>query len=418
MPFTEPILLVCTVGGSPAPIVCGLKAHRPNHVLFVCSKGSASSVEEQILPALEERPAWQIHILSDEQDLLACVRDIRAGLAQAQETWNLPADLPLLGDFTGGTKVMSAALVMALMERNVQFTYIGGGQRSKNGLGVVQDGTERPLSLVNPWEALAFVPIQQLTYSFNSSQFHEAEALARSIAGHGVRPGFFSALARLSHAYALWDGFRYGEALELFEETLPTLENASTTSLKSLMEILRNNALALKTTTSELEAFLYDGKPCPAYLRDLLANALRRKAQGRYDDAVARLYSVLEKAAKIALRCDYGLNTSALDPKQLPQQFLESCPLLPGRDGTLQIPLFRAYQLLAYLKHPLGLTFMEQQGKLDALLQARNFSLLAHGYAPVSESTYTQLQTLLFDFLSIKEEELVHFPKLNASALT
>lgn len=417
MPIAESALLVCTVGGSPAPILYGIKAHRPGHVLFVCSKGSAASVEEQILPALEARPAWRLLLLSDEQDLLACVTDIRAGLAGALEAWNLPRETALLGDFTGGTKVMSAALVMALMESDVQFTYTGGGQRSKNGLGAVQDGEERTLFLANPWQALSFVHIQQLADAFSGCQFQDAERLAQTIASHGVRPDFFSALALLSRAYGFWDGFCYAEAAELFDKALPLLENAAPAALMPLFEQMRGNGLALKTAESELRGFLDRQQPCPAYLRDVLANALRRREQGRYDDAVARLYSVLEKAAKIALLCDCGLDSSALAPERIPPQFLEATPLLPGRDGTLYVPLFKAFQLLACLNHPLGLRFMEQQEALDTLLRARNFSLLAHGFEPVTEETCARLQRLVFTFLNIREQDIVRFPALSASVL-
>lgn len=43
-----------------------------------------------------------------------------------------------------------------------------------------------------------------------------------------------------------------------------------------------------------------------AYLRDLLANAARRIAGGRHDDAVARLYCAIEKSAKIRLMAAHG----------------------------------------------------------------------------------------------------------------
>ena len=136
----DPGILICTVGGSPAPVIHGIRSHRPEHVLFVCSRASVPSVKEQILPALDFLPEWNILPLPNEQDLLSCVMEIRACITAFLDARHLPADTALLGDFTGGTKVMSAALVMALMERNVQFTYTGGGQRSKDGLGVVRDG--------------------------------------------------------------------------------------------------------------------------------------------------------------------------------------------------------------------------------------------------------------------------------------
>lgn len=417
MPAADTILLVCTVGGSPAPIIHSLRAHRPGHILFVCSDASAASVTEQILPALEDSPLWRVLPLADEQDLLACVTDIRTGLSCALEAWRLPDDTALLGDFTGGTKVMSAALVMALMERDVQFTYIGGGLRTKGGLGSVQDGEEQIMRLANPWQVMACTHIQQLADAFNDCQFHEAEHLAHDIAAHGVRPGLFMAIARLAHAYALWDSFRYAEAAALFGHALPAVAESAPRAMSSCLAHMTANSRTLSKAAAELADFMAHHHPCPEYLRDLAANALRRENQGRYDDAVARLYSLLEKAAKTTLLSHYGLDTSHLDPAQIPQQFIEQLSPVAGHDGTVQLPLFKAYQLLALLEHPLGVRFMAQQQTLDVLLKSRNASLLAHGFDPVSREDCMQLRKIVLAFLEISADQLTVFPKLDATAL-
>lgn len=417
MPAVDPTLLVCTVGGSPAPLICSIRAHQPKQVLFLCSHASAPSVTEQILPALDVPPAWRIHTLADEQDLLACVEDMRSGLAEALNAWNMPPDTALLGDFTGGTKVMSAALVMALMENNVQFTYTGGGRRDKGGLGIVQDGEEKHLCLANPWQVLAFPRIQELAYAFNACQFPEAAGLALLIAEHGVHPAFFTALAALAHGYALWDGFRYAEAEKTFTSSLCTMEKVAPPSMASFLKQVHDNSLALTAAATERDAFITRAIPCPNYLLDLAANALRREAQGRFDDAVARLYSLLEKTVKTTLRCAYGLDTSDLSPERLPRDFLKQCPPVASHDGALQLPLFRAFQLLASLEHPLGIRFMEQRQELKALLQARNFSLLAHGFEPVSEETCARLRVLVLDFLNLSPHSLTAFPTLKAAHL-
>ncbi len=410
----DPAILVCTVGGSPAPIIYGVRSHRPKSVLFVCSHASVPSVEEQILPSLDFLPEWNILPLPNEQDLLSCVMEIRSCITAFLNARHLPADTALLGDFTGGTKVMSAALVMALMERNVQFTYTGGGQRGKDGLGIVRDGEEQIMHLANPWQVLAFAYIRQMTDAFNACRFSEAERLAGVIADHGVRPTVFATLATLFRAYALWDGFRYAEAKNLFELALSEIESEAPPSLASFLEQANINNLALTTAAAELSDFMKHQCSCPNYLRDLAANALRREAQGCFDDAVARLYSLLEKTAATALLSEYGLDTSSLSPEDLPQDFLKESSPMTSHDGVMQLPLFRAYQLLASLGHPLGLRFMEHQEELQALLQARNFSLLAHGFTPVTAETCSRLRNIVLTFLNISAKDLTKFPNLAA----
>ncbi len=417
MPPDNAPLFLCTVGGSPAPIIHSLSIHRPDRVLFICSASSASSVAEQILPALEKVPACRCLSLTDEQDLLSCVRDIRAGLDGTLEAWTLAKDSALLADFTGGTKVMSASLVMAVMERNVQFTYIGGTQRSKGGLGTVQDGAERVMHLANPWQVLAFPLIRELALAFNSCQFAEAERLALDIAGRGVHPDLFQTLAGIAKAYALWDGFRPAEALPLLTADRKRLQELALPSLASFAMALADSERGLSSLVAEMEAFSAEASPCPAFLRDLAANALRRERQGRFDDAVARLYSLLEKAAQLALRSDFGLDTGNLSLDDLPPAFTAENHVMPGRTGAVQLPLFKSYELLACLGHPLGLRFQAEKEALDLLLRARNESLLAHGLRPVTQADCASLKKLVLGFLELPEESLAGFPRLSPDDL-
>lgn len=418
---TQP-LFVCTVGGSPAPIIYSLTQHAPKFALFLCSASSATAVEEQILPALPEEIAnalvHAIHTLRDEQDLLACVRDMRAAVNSAKEAFGL-GSAPLLADFTGGTKVMSAALVLALAEYDVHFTYIGGGQRSKNGLGTVIEGTEKVMRLANPWEVLGFSPIRQLVDAFNFRDFAKSTRLAEELAQRRERAELFRALARLSEAYALWDGFDYPQAHRVLPMALDALEALSAQglcpALPPLLALVRKNCTELCAASDELATFEENKSPCPVALRDLAANALRREEQGRFDDASARYYSLLEKGAKIELASRFGIDTSDVQSSLLPASFLKETTLVPSHDGRLQLPLFKAYLLLACLNNPLGLAFMQHKDRLEQVLRIRNSSLLAHGFAPVDAATCEELRSLVFTFLDIDRESLPVFPSLDTT---
>lgn len=415
-------LFVCTVGGSPAPIIYSLTRHAPKHALFLCSASSATAVGEQILPALPEELAntlaHTVHILRDEQDLLACIRDMRTAVSEAGKTFGL-GSAPLLADFTGGTKVMSAALVLALAEYNVHFTYIGGGQRSKNGLGTVIEGTEKVMCLANPWEVLGFSPIRQLVDAFNFREFARAARIAEDLAQQDDRAELFHALARLSQAYALWDGFDYPQAHKVLPKALEALEalsvQAPCSAFSPLLAHVRKNCAELCVASDELAAFEKNSFPCPAALRDLAANALRREEQGRVDDASARYYSLLEKGAKVELASRYGIDTSNVKPELLPASFLEETTLVPSHDGRLQLPLFKAYLLLACLNNPLGLAFIQHKERLEQVLRIRNSSLLAHGFSPVDADTCGELRSLVFTFLDIRQDSLPLFPTLDTT---
>lgn len=83
------------------------------------------------------------------------------------------------------------------------------------------------------------------------------------------------------------------------------------------------------------------------YLPDLLANSQRRAYEGRYDDAVARLYRTLELIPQIILEEEYGDYTSSIKPENYPK----AASIL---DLEKPISLKKAYQLLAYEDHEIG----------------------------------------------------------------
>ena len=133
---------------------------------------------------------------------------------------------------------------------------------------------------------------------------------------------------------------------------------------------------ALKCLTAEQGA----PKRTPARLWDLWLNAQRRAAQGRYDDAVARGYRLLEWTAQWLLGT-VGVDTSDLRPEQIP----ESISVAANPDGKRQAGLRVAWALAA---HHLGGDVARFVGAEDShmldQLRKRNYSILAHGDQPIA----------------------------------
>jgi len=129
--------LLMTVGGSPEPLRHSLAHGRPEGVVFVASAATAdlaAALASELPPG-----AWhEVVQVAHHEDLLACLEGARAALARALDRGLAPGDL--LVDFTGGTKAMSAALVLATHATGCGYAYVGGDQRSKGGVGVVLDG--------------------------------------------------------------------------------------------------------------------------------------------------------------------------------------------------------------------------------------------------------------------------------------
>jgi CRISPR-associated protein (TIGR02710 family) len=131
-----------------------------------------------------------------------------------------------------------------------------------------------------------------------------------------------------------------------------------------------------------------DSRKEPAQLLDLWLNGERRAAQGRYDDAVARVYRLLEWTAQWLLRTRCGLDTSDIRE----DQWIEGIGINRNREGKWQVGLFAAWQLVAhYLTGDSQVFAQEQQEKLRNHIQVRNQSILAHGYRPVDKAAWERL---------------------------
>jgi CRISPR-associated protein (TIGR02710 family) len=149
---------------------------------------------------------------------------------------------------------------------------------------------------------------------------------------------------------------------------------------------------------------------------DLIANADRRaRIEGKYEDAVARLYSGLERAARFRLRRQYRINTEDVKREQLPEVLREEYTpkYLDPRDGKLKVPLVAAYRLLEALGDELGGAFTLRQEEILELLNLRNSSPLGHGESPVGADGYERFRSVLIALLALDESALPRFPELH-----
>ncbi|MDW8324899.1 MAG: TIGR02710 family CRISPR-associated CARF protein, partial [Burkholderiales bacterium] len=168
----------------------------------------------------------------------------------------------------------------------------------------------------------------------------------------------------VSRALAAWDRFDHAGALEI----LGNYEGVVAQALPAHFIALRSLADPAKQAHT------------PLRLWDLWLNAQRRAADGRYDDAVARIYRLIEWTAQWQLASKLGWQTA-----DLPREVAEAAGIVPNRDGKYQAGLYAAWQLAA--EHCggelAGFFARERQALLDHL-RRRNDSILAHGTVPVS----------------------------------
>jgi CRISPR-associated protein (TIGR02710 family) len=176
-------------------------------------------------------------------------------------------------------------------------------------------------------------------------------------------------LRDLSKAFDAWDRFDHAAAFELLEAYRPKIGQVLAQHL---------NAIKMLITESPAQE--------PMRLFDLWRNAQRRAAQGRYDDAVARIYRLLEWSAQWLLRRHCGIDTADIPADRLP----EGMTLTLNREGKLQAPLFAAWELVERLTTgPASRFANEHRERLRDWIKVRNHSILAHGFTPVGKTEWT-----------------------------
>ena len=388
--MSTPVLL-CTVGGSHQPILTAIRERRPAFVLFFCTDkdpgtgrpGSLATITGNGTPIDVRRGAEVIERLPNiptlaslpANDFDTCIvppDDLDGAVARMLETIaglrrRFP-DAPLVADYTGGTKTMTAALVIAALESDgVELQLVTGARAD---LVKVFDGSQSGLTVSAEGIRLrrAMAPYLTAWQRFAYGEAADGLAALRVPSAHALRAELQTA-RDLSRAFDAWDRFDHRAALDQLEVYSPRLGAAGSPLF-----------IALKALTAGTD----NPRRTPARLWDLWLNAQRRAAQCRYDDAVARGYRLLEWTAQWLLGT-IEIDTSDLREDQIPA----GLRIHPGPDGKRQAALRNAWELAA---HHLGgevQRFVEtERNHLLDQLRKRNYSILAHGDLPIARSDW------------------------------
>ncbi len=398
-------VLAITVGGEPAPILNAIRSGKPDYVLFLASTSPKGGSKRQLLETTDKGPpivkeahleegSFEIVDLPDPDDMDMCfqlmIEAMEAATARLSPTRKI-------ADYTGGTKTMSAALVIAALHLGWQLELVTGPR--KDTIKVIS-GTESPVAVM-----LASVRFYQLEREaeilFDSHDFRALEELLE----HGLKtPPPLPSDKRtrvqnflvLSRAFRLWDNFQYEEALEVIR----AVARCCPKHVETLAQIV--------------------GKETPSYklVSDLLGSAMRRAENGLFDDALLRLYRAVEILAQLRLLREYNLDTGEFDPTQIPEPLREEFIGQVKEKGKATAGLLDSYRILDSLCDPLGELFAERwEKRLRELMGYRNRSFLTHGLSPIGEEEWEKAKELAFGFVQEAAEILaldlkpVRFPK-------
>lgn len=409
-------VLIVTVGGSPEPILKAVELHQPDEVIFACSAPPCESPSlEQVIgegtPCCHrdgKETVWRPNLVSqlglsgfredlqliglpEPDDLSDCLLRLRAFVQTLPQRFS---QLNLCGDFTGGTKSMSAALAFTLIDQKATLSVVSG--RRDN---LVKIERSEGLRIVDPIPLLAHRLIEERLPPLLEAHFYDR---ARSLLvdfqrDHSDRlsPDQDQALAALIaqlQVLVLWDRFRWREALDLAEEI----------NFAGICQELWSWWLRVEASTD------WDPEQPPAVsitgyelVQDLLLNAERRGRGGWFDDAVARLYRASELLAQTYIHLELGL---ACEPDWSRRQLTLATGETFPNSGVLS--LYRWLQNYETTNHQgkgdcgLGNLYARQWRELKRLFDSRNASLLGHGLTPITQADWQSLQDRVTNLLT------------------
>lgn len=400
-------ILLVTVGGSHAPIVTAIQTLQPDRVVFICSESSKSQVigtgtpceirkgneivsrlpniPTQVGMSEKMQPDTDLVILTNPDDLAECYQKIAAKIHELQQISPLPT---IKADYTGGTKTMTASLVIAAIDYQVGLLLTTG---DRFNLIRVERGEMTAQAQVAPVllqrSIYQYLPVFLQQYNYTAA-ISELTQLVRSINVSPESQRTIQVLNNICKGFDAWDRFDHHEAIDFLGNYMQYPE------IKTRVMFLKKVMGSRQKIDKDFETNQAIGNSGYEIVRDLLLNAERRASQQRYDDAVGRLYRALELLAQVRLWQEYELATAAIDLTKLPADIRASY-----KDGS-PIALQRSYELLSQLKpDPIGELYQQYKNKLQDVLKKRNHSLFAHGFQPVDRSDYATMSETIGGFI-------------------
>lgn len=407
--------MLISVGTSPEPIIHSIKNQLPEFVCFFTSEQSVEQISI-IKSALDFSFTDRKVIVENYEDVVECYHKALDCINRVKEAGYTKDEV--LVDFTGGSKPMSGVLLALSLAEGYDFIYVGGTQRDQANRGIVVTGSEKLVLSSNPWNLYAVEQKKKLCLYFNRYQFTACqeiikEALANCRKG-SVEEALFDGLEQVVDGYLEWDRFEHKLARDALKKGLDLLEVfirfRPGASIVDFVAGLKENLAYLNRFSQDTLGFQ---KLSRWHILDLMGNAKRRYNEGKYDDAVARLYRVLEMTAQERLFAAYKINTSEVKPEQVPEKIRDSYILKYSKGEHLQIPLAASYNLLQVMGDRIGEVFVDCRTEIDKVLFARNHSILAHGIKPVGKDLYPKFEKTVLHIGDINEAEIPVFPKLD-----
>lgn len=398
-------LMIMSLGGSPEPLRKSIAEYKPEHIIFFASQDSILKSGD-VLQQADPRLKVKSEITEDPNSLFECYKTARRCVDRAT-LLGIP-DNEIVIDYTGGTKVMTASLILATVGCPYRFNYVGGDLRTKSGLGVVENGYERMCDEMNPWSVFAEEERRQVVLLFNRHRYCSVGEIIRMASTRNLPveiADYFDFVQYLAEGFLCWEQFNHKKAAESLATGMKNLETYLRNHHDSQWQYFKENLRQCRERLGEILRKTRNlQKFNPVLIDDLLNNARRRIASGSYDDAAARIYRALELYGQLIFEEVTGCSNSNVNMDKIPEvirdEFLQKYS--DPQNAIIKLPLQATFRFLQVLDHEAGNRFFQNLEEIKKIQSNRNESILAHGIKPVTENAVKKIFQVVSDFTGFR----------------
>jgi len=402
---------ILTVGNRARPLVISITAIKPKRVFFLCTRESESTIDEVVKECMLKPSDY-----GKARVERANAEDVYKAIKEAVEEFEKDCGKrnKICIDITGGTKAMVAGAAIAGAMLSIPLIYI----KSIEQRGGAVPFTEEITQIANPADTFGTLDEKIAMTLFDRHLYAGAIEILGRLCDTTREPTKFEIEENVAKGYAGWDRFEYGEALKMLKEARNLINTRGI--CRECCKIIETNIAALEKLRKTEGMCLYDvlrNDELAHYLiLDMYENAVRRAEEGKFEDAVIRLYRVLEflvqyRLAKLGIDTE-NVDVSKLD-KNVVRNFKDGARSVYGAEREIpkKISLMDGLILLKCLK-PDDEVF-EPLTEFDALasfhrsISPRNTMIVVHGISRMDEKKYNDFKALVDKYIKrvIRAEE-------------
>jgi CRISPR-associated protein (TIGR02710 family) len=424
-----------------ALLIGGLEPQRVAFLLTEQTRDMPEKVKTElanVTTALSHSPKDWLVLPGDH----ATTDTVYQGIKQVLEHWHDVPPTAIAVDVTGGFALMSVGIAKAAHVLRLTTIYILSDFHQETNR--VIPGTQRLEFPPDPYTVFGDLEADEARRLYRTHDYAGARRIFADLSSRRVPESdkqSYRAYALLAQSYTDWDVFAWDKAAA----ALAALHTPPfPADLEPYHKRLQAQLIALQQLTSDNEQ--WEKKPTLTLLQDqtsvlpllgsLYANARRREAQGRYDVAALFSYRCLELMSQHRL-ATWGILTEKPNFDGVPQgvRTLEHSYRAMQRTQNQKryerekqqnaqahkrnkihglpnrISMFAGYMLLAVLGDDLVRDYDISQ--IEARTDARNKSMLAHGFRLITSAEYEQfravVEELLDRFFVVIEDDRHHW---------